>query len=188
MRRKLYYILFKDLLGGLLITLKTLFKKPVTVQYPRESVKIYPSFRGRHALVRDPETGLSKCVACLKCVQVCPSRCIKVTYEEDVNGARKLLNYELEALRCIYCGYCEEVCPVGAIVLTEWFEYSDTNRESFLFDRERLLLNWDEFVKKYTNNVYTNKFWDLRGVPEVNKPALKRLGIQVNLQVLKDRG
>lgn len=42
MRRDPKYLIFKDLLGGLLITLKTFFKKPVTAQYPRERVTYIP--------------------------------------------------------------------------------------------------------------------------------------------------
>ncbi|MEZ0344259.1 MAG: NADH-quinone oxidoreductase subunit NuoI [Caldimicrobium sp.] len=183
MRKDLKYLIFKDLIGGLLITLKTFFRKPVTVQYPREKVTLFPSFRGRHALVRDPETGEARCVACLKCVQVCPSRCIEVKFEVDQEtGARKMLAYNLEALRCIYCGYCEEVCPVGAIVLTEWFEYSSRDRSGLIFNKERLLKNWDEFVERFPEKVYTNKFWNLKGVPEVLKPAPKREGIMVKVR------
>lgn len=183
MRRNIKYLLFRDLLKGLSITLKTFFRKPITVQYPKERVTLYPSFRGRHALVRDPLTGDAKCVACLKCKQVCPSRCIEITYETNPKtGARKLISYKIEALRCIYCGYCEEVCPVAAIVLTEWFEYSARNKEAFLFDKERLLQNWDEFANKYPEKVYTNKFWNLMGIPESLKPSFKREGIYLKIR------
>lgn len=183
MRREPKYLIFKDLIGGLLITLRTLFRRPVTVQYPRERVTLYPSFRGRHALVRDPQTGDARCVACLKCVQVCPSRCIEVNFEVDPEtGARIMREYKIEALRCIYCGYCEEVCPVGAILLTEWFEYSSRGRAGLIFDKERLLKNWDEFVEKYSEKVYINKFWNLKGVPEVLKPAPKREGIVIKVR------
>lgn len=183
MRLSARYILLMDLLKGLSITLKTLFKKPVTVEYPRKRVQLYASFRGRHALVRDPVTGDARCVACLKCSQVCPSRCISIKFEDEPErGTRKLISYVIESLRCIYCGYCEEVCPVGAIVLTEWFEYSQSTRDAFLFDKERLLQNWDEFVKSFEGNVYTNKFWNLRGVPEKIKPVFKREGIVVRLR------
>ncbi len=183
MKKEIKYLLFKDLIKGLSITLKNFFKTPVTVQYPKEKVKLYPSFRGRHALVRDPLTGDAKCVACLKCQQVCPSRCIDINYTTDLEtGARKLISYKIEALRCIYCGYCEEVCPVGAIVLTEWFEYSSRNKEALIFDKEALLKNWDEFIHSYPEKVYTNKYWNLKGIPESNKSALKREGIYVKIK------
>ncbi|MFN3504908.1 MAG: NADH-quinone oxidoreductase subunit I [Caldimicrobium sp.] len=103
MKKNIKYLIFLDLLKGLSITLKTFFKKPVTVQYPKEKVTVYPSFRGRHALVRDPKTGDSKCVACLKCQQVCPSRCIDIRFEiNPLTGERKMTSYQIEALRCIY--------------------------------------------------------------------------------------
>ncbi|MFN3567506.1 MAG: NADH-quinone oxidoreductase subunit NuoI [Caldimicrobium sp.] len=183
MRKDIKYLIFLDLLKGLFITLKTFFKKPVTVQYPKEKVTLYPSFRGRHALVRDPLTGDAKCVACLKCQQVCPSRCIEIKFEiNPETGERKMTSYQIEALRCIYCGYCEEVCPVGAIVLTEWFEYSTRDKRTLLFEKEKLLQNWDDFIAKYPEKVYTNKFWNLKGIPLVMKPAPKREGIYVKVR------
>lgn len=182
------YLFFGDLVKGLLITLKTFFKTPVTVRYPKEKVTLATSFRGRHALVRDPNTGEARCIACLKCFRVCPSRCIEIRYQEDpLTQGRKLISYNVEALRCIFCGYCEEVCPVGAIVLTEWFEYSSSEKESFYLDKEKLLKNWDEFVEKFPQKVYTNKFWNLKGVPESVKPVFKREGIFYKLEREKDR-
>jgi len=178
------YLLFKDLLTGLFITFRTFLRKPVTVQYPRERVKVFPSFRGRHAMAVHPETGEPRCVACLKCSIVCPSRCIHIKYEvEPETGARRLKEYVVEALRCIYCGYCEEVCPVGAIVLTEWFEYSGRSREDLIFNLERLIKNWHEHVAKWESEVYANKYWVLPGIPTKLKPAPRRLGLEVKLRI-----
>jgi len=43
-----------EIIKGLSLTLKMLFSKSVTIQYPFERRKIYPGFRGKHALIRDP--------------------------------------------------------------------------------------------------------------------------------------
>lgn len=189
MRLSPAYLFFKDLITGLLITLRTFFRKPVTVRYPHEKVQVFPSFRGRHAMVVDPETGKPRCVACLKCSVVCPSRCIKIEYEVDEKtGERRLKEYILEALRCVYCGYCEEVCPVGAIVLTEWFEYSGRCREDLIFNLEKLVQNWKEHIAKWDKEVYENKYWVLKGVPLKLKPAPRRMGLAVKIKGVKVDG
>lgn len=168
-------LLFLDLFKGMLITLRTMFTKPVTIRYPKVKRPLADGFRGRHAFVRDPQTGRERCVACTKCAQVCPSQCIYIDYTIDPEtGARVLTKYEIDAWRCIFCGYCEEVCPVNAIVLTEYFEYSSYDRKTNYFDREALLRNWDEFIEKYEKESYLNKFWYLPGINRKRLPALKR--------------
>jgi len=169
-------ILLIEIWKGLALTLKKLlFDRPVTIQYPeKDRVIPAPGFRGRHALVRDPQTGDTLCIACMRCVRVCPSKCINIEYEIDPETKkRKITKYEIEALRCVYCGYCEEVCPVNAVVLTEYFEYAGYTREEVFFDKERLLKNWDEFIVTQ-KRPYLNPFWKPRGIPEKLLPAKKR--------------
>lgn len=168
-------LLFIDLLKGMLITFKTIFTKPVTIRYPKEKRPLEPGFRGRHAFVRDHETGKERCVACTKCSQVCPSQCIYISYSiSSETGARVLTKYEIESLRCIFCGYCEEVCPVNAIVLTEFYEYATYDKNSNYFDKEKLLRNWDEFMREYEGEEYHNKFWYLPGINRERLPVGKR--------------
>ena len=56
------YTGFYSLLVGLGITIKAFleFDKVVTLQYPRESLKMTPRYRGHIDLVRDEETGGDK--------------------------------------------------------------------------------------------------------------------------------
>ncbi|MCU4137704.1 MAG: Formate hydrogenlyase subunit 6/NADH:ubiquinone oxidoreductase 23 kD subunit [Thermodesulfobacteria bacterium] len=165
-----------EILKGLALTLrKMLFAKPVTIQYYDKVRPVpAPGFRGRHALVRDEKTGDTLCIACLRCAKVCPSKCIHIEYEIDPQTKRrKVVKYEIEALRCIYCGYCEEVCPVNALVLTEWYEYVGFTRDDLIFDKEKLLKNWDEFIVTQ-KRPYMNPFWKPRGIPEKFLPAKKR--------------
>ena len=42
----------RAIVKGMGITLKHLFRKPVTIQYPFEKVPMYPRFRGMHFLER----------------------------------------------------------------------------------------------------------------------------------------
>ncbi len=168
-------VLFIEIFEGLWLTLrKIFFARPVTIEYPDKVIpEPFSGFRGRHALVRDPETGDTKCVACLRCARVCPSRCISIEFEKDKNsGKRKVLKYEIDVLRCVFCAYCVEVCPVNAIVLTEFYEYNGSSRKELIFDKEKLLKNWDEFVKN--KGQYVNPFWRPKGIPEKFLPPLKR--------------
>jgi len=179
-RNLLETILHTEIMQGMALTLKRLFSKPITRQYPQEKPDIQLGFRGQHALVRDPETGGSKCIACMRCVTVCPSRCIHIRYQVDEEkNCRVVESYDIEALRCVYCGFCEEVCPVNALVLTEVFEYAAYDRESIFFDQEKLLKNWDDFaeMKGSAINNYVNPFWRPRGLPEKYLAAAKRVNV-----------
>jgi len=166
-----------EILQGMGLTLKRLFSRPITRQYPDERPLIRLGFRGQHALVRDFATGDSKCVGCMRCAVVCPSRCIRIRSHKEAGSRRVIDCYRIESLRCVYCGYCEEVCPVNALVLTEIFEYSSFDRHSLYFTKEQLLANWDRFAAQLDtpDDVYVNPFWKPRGLAERDLPAPKRL-------------
>ena len=82
-RNLLETILQTEILQGLALTLRRLFSKPITRQYPDEKPQIRLGFRGQHALVRDPQTGDCKCIGCMRCAMVCPSRCIRIRPYKD---------------------------------------------------------------------------------------------------------
>lgn len=179
-RNLLQTIFHVEIMQGLALTLRRLFSKPITRQYPKEKPNIRPGFRGQHALVRDGKTGQSRCVACMRCSMVCPSRCIHIRYHVDEqSSARVVDSYAIEALRCVYCGFCEEVCPVNALALTEIFEYAAFDRESIFYNQEQLLANWDRFVqeKGAAIDTYVNPFWRPRGIPEESLSSAKRLDV-----------
>ncbi len=124
------------LLNGLRITLSHLFRKPVTLQYPKERPEVAPDFRGLHALKMSHDR--ARCVACHLCPTVCPAKCITVEAGEDANHDKFAARYEIDMLRCIFCGYCVEACPVDALRMTQTFELANYRREDFVFVKERL--------------------------------------------------
>lgn len=162
-----------EIMKGMGLTLKMMFSKPVTIQYPEQRRHVYAGFRGRHAFVRDAVSGKEKCIGCMKCANICPSQCITIG-KEKIENKLVVVKYDIEALRCIYCGYCVEICPVCALVLTEEYEYSATNKEALFFDKDKLLKNWDEFAAKQPSETYFNKFWRPDGVDSSKMPKAKR--------------
>ena len=127
-------------LKGFGVTLKQVFKKPITQQYPEYKRPEYPRFRGRHRLWRH-ENGLEKCVGCSLCAAACPADCIRVVAAENrvSAGERYARIYEINMSRCIFCGYCELACPFDAITMGHDYELSDFERSDLIFTKEMLL-------------------------------------------------
>ena len=67
---------------GFATTLRHLFKKPITVNYPDQKFPMFPKFRGKQVLMRD-ENGLEKCVACGLCPVACPADAIYLEAAEN---------------------------------------------------------------------------------------------------------
>ena len=136
--------LLTELLRGMLLTGKSLFRRKVTVQYPEEKTPISPRFRGLHALRRYPNSE-ERCIACKLCEAVCPAMCITIESEERADGTRRTTRYDIDLFKCIYCGFCEEACPTDAIVMTRHFEFHMESRAQAVIDKQRLLALGDRF-------------------------------------------
>jgi NADH-quinone oxidoreductase subunit I len=126
------------MLKGLALTLRRVFSRPITTQYPEEKIPPSQRWRGIQYFEKD-ERGKTKCVACGLCMAVCPSQCITIETTEDEEGRRVPLRYELDASRCVYCGFCEEACPVGAVFLGKTYEWVETQRNPMILTTEKLL-------------------------------------------------
>jgi len=132
-----------QILGGLKITFKNMFKPPVTLEYPEQRPEIPPGYRGVPTLVKDPN-GREKCVSCQLCEFVCPPKAIRITpgeIAEDSENAhveKAPKEFEINMLRCIYCGFCQEVCPEEAIWLQNVFSCSGYSREEMVNNKEKL--------------------------------------------------
>ena len=94
---------------GMLVTLRQVFRKPFTVQYPEEVRHIPP--RARTSLLWFEE----RCTGCSTCAQACPDGCILVATSPAPDGSRRVERYEIDFRLCMYCGLCTEACPYLAI-------------------------------------------------------------------------
>ena len=131
-------LLLLELLQGMWLTLKYLFRPKYTLMYPMEKTPQSPRFRGLHALRRYPN-GEERCIACKLCEAVCPALAITIDSEQRADGTRRTTRYDIDLFKCIYCGFCEEACPVDAIVLTRIHEYHMEHRGENIMSKDKLL-------------------------------------------------
>ena len=131
-------LLLIELMQGLGLTLKYLFKPKYTLMYPMEKTPQSPRFRGIHALRRYPN-GEERCIACKLCGAVCPALAITIDSEKRADGTRRTTRYDIDLFKCIFCGFCEESCPVDSIVETHIHEYHFDKRGQNIVTKPQLL-------------------------------------------------
>lgn len=149
----------QEVLRGMAHTIRKVFMKPFTVHYvgpqtpTTDRLEVRNGYRGEHYLKRH-ENGMEKCVACYMCSTACPAQCIEIDAEEapanefGFERFKRPAVFNIDMLKCIYCGYCVEACPKDAIGMTTTFNQIGRTRSDFLYTKERLLRNNDEYMKK----------------------------------------
>ena len=139
--------LLVELVKGMMLTGRHLFKRKITVQFPEEKTPMSPRFRGLHALRRYPN-GEERCIACKLCEAVCPAMAITIESEVRDDGSRRTTRYDIDLTKCIFCGFCEESCPVDSIVETDLLEYHGEKRGDLYFTKPMLLAVGDRYEKQ----------------------------------------
>jgi NADH-quinone oxidoreductase subunit I len=145
-------LLLTELLSGMALTFRYMFRPKVTLNYPYEKGQLSPRFRGEHALRRYPN-GEERCIACKLCEAVCPALAITIEAEPREDGSRRTTRYDIDMTKCIYCGLCQEACPVDAIVEGPNFEFATETREELLYDKRKLLENGDRWEAQLAANL-----------------------------------
>ena len=144
-------LLLIELMQGLGLTLKYLFRPKYTLMYPMEKTPQSPRFRGLHAL-RRYANGEERCIACKLCEAVCPALAITIDSEKREDGTRRTTRYDIDLFKCIFCGFCEESCPVDSIVETRILEYHGERRGDLLYTKEMLLAVGDRYEEQIAND------------------------------------
>lgn len=126
---------FVSLIIGMKVTLAQFFKPTVTVQYPRESLKMTPRYRGHIVLKLHTDTNRSSCTACMLCERACPSDCIELDGVK-LEGEKKksVTDYMLDFTKCSLCGLCIEVCPFDALEYSKNYNLASTSKGDYQID------------------------------------------------------
>jgi NADH-quinone oxidoreductase subunit I len=147
------------------ITLKNLFRKPTTIEYPAVRRERAERIRASFALVHD-ENGEEKCIGCKFCEWICPSQVISIEAtpkrESPFTGKKRgyASDFTLNLQACIICELCIQVCPEDAIIMTR-------EQEQPGFCREDLVLTMD---KLYANEKKTLSWHTGAGLMEMQNP------------------
>ena len=159
---------------GMWTTFRSMFEKPVTIQYPEVKRPVRTRFKGRHVLKRY-DNGMEKCIGCSLCAAACPADAIFVEASENTDeeryspGERYASTYEINMLRCIFCGYCEDACPTEAIVLGDNYELSFGSRYEAIYDKDMLLEPVDPELELTPRKVEPGSFD--RAIPVMEDPS-----------------
>ena len=130
--------LLTEIVGGMMLTLRQMFRPKATINYPHEKSPLSPRFKGEHGLRRYPN-GEERCIACKLCEAVCPALAITIDSEQRADGTRRTTRYDIDLFKCIFCGFCEESCPVDSIVETHIHEYHFDKRGQNIVTKPQLL-------------------------------------------------
>ena len=120
---------------GMGIVLRHAFRRPVTVQYPYESLPMTARYRGHIRLLRDAATGAPRCIACMVCQKACPSDCIRVEGHKPEGATRKVpTTYVLDFTTCSLCGLCVESCKFDALEFSKEYNLASTTKDEYIMD------------------------------------------------------
>ena len=144
-------------LEGLVVTLKTAFRKPVTAQYPdpKKRLAVAKRYMGFPALLWDEDVDEPYCTGCMVCIRDCPTQCMTAEmkdnpkFADDTSRRRKIVDYfEINLSRCILCQICVAVCNFDAIETSHEHELSKFQRNDNRVDLAQLLKMGNEYREK----------------------------------------
>ena len=96
----------RGIIKGLRVTLKHLFRKWITTQYPEQKLAVSRRIRGND-IIWDRES----CIACSQCARACPIGCIDMVTSRGEDKKLKVDHIAIDFGLCIFCGLCVEACP-----------------------------------------------------------------------------
>ena len=130
----------KGIAKGLTVTIRHLFRHPVTVQYPEQRLNTSRRIRGNE-LIWSKE----KCTGCATCAKTCPQGVIEiVTSINPVENKYVVEKYQIDTGYCIQCGLCIEACPYEALFMGYAYELARYRRSELVQSKEDMMLELGE--------------------------------------------
>jgi len=130
---------------GLTVTIRHLFRHPVTVQYPEQRLNTSRRIRGNE-LIWNRE----KCTGCATCAKTCPQGVIHIVTSVNIEENKyEVEKFEVDAGYCIFCGLCVEACPYEALFMGYAYERSKYRRQQLVSAKEDLMLSEEKQASAY---------------------------------------
>lgn len=162
----IYHSLF-TVIVGMRITIKHLFTRSATVQYPTVKMKIPARARNRLFV------NIDDCIGCDQCSIACPVDCItietiKSTPDMDLgmtskNTKKRLYvpRFDIDIAKCCYCGLCVWPCPTECIVMTDVYEFAEFDRKNLIYSFSKMTTEEtaaaQDRLEKYTEEQVAKK-------------------------------
>lgn len=140
---------------GMLMTLKHVFREPITTQYPEWRLNNSKRIRG-FELVWVPV----KCTGCATCSKACPQGNIEVVTRRAEDNTFEIEKFEVDIGRCKSCGICVEACPFEALFMSRNYELAQYQRRKLVQGREEVRMSDRKQPSAYC------KPWLERDLPE----------------------
>lgn len=117
-----------SLVKGLDVTLRTMLRPAITVQYPTEKIPMAPRWRGVLSLE------VSKCLSCQACVRACPAKFLSLKFHTGPDKKRVLDSLTWDNTMCAHCNLCADACPTQALAFHHDYEIASFTREDLFHD------------------------------------------------------
>ncbi len=120
------------IIKGLTVTIKYLFRRPVTVQYPEQRLNPSRRIRGNEFIWSQ-----ERCTGCGTCAKACHIGAIKIiTAANPVANKYEVETYRIDTGYCIQCGLCVEACPFDALYMGCAYERARYRRADLVQPKE----------------------------------------------------
>lgn len=189
------------ILKGMRVTLEHAFRKKITHVYPYEKPDLPERSRGLIQLIREPETGVLKCEACLLCEKVCPPRAITISYRLR-NAFRRRPLFRSKTQSQFYRPRMSTPAPYEGRPPSTVFDLPDPRMEAG--DAEELVeralrdlapdadpmeaLMAVQEALGYLPHAAAQRISDLRGIPLSDLFAMATLNPSIHLRPDEDQG